>query len=137
MAQNQPRAGSLTSQTQPQNKVVNISYPTAGLSAVVKSHDRRSVVIAGEKLNEILERLYNIGINKVELVIEVDGRQVVVTGSVYKKTDNRTGRSYYCIYPLGADQALLRSKYLAFRGNAEKYSKTPLPILVYSIMPKM
>jgi hypothetical protein len=111
-------------------------FPTTGLSAVVKSHDKGAVVIAGRRLNEILERLYSIGITKVDLVVELDGWQVVVTGSIYKKTDKRTGRIYYFIYPLGTDQVLLRSKYQAFRGGAEKYSKTPLPILIYSIVPK-
>ena len=136
MGLNQPHVGSVTNPTPPQNKPNNIFFPTTGLSAVVKSHDKGAVVITGKRLNEILEKLHTIGITRIDLVVELDGRQIVISGSIYRKTDKRTGRSYYSIYPVGTDQVLLRSRYQAFRGNAEKYSKTPLPILIYAIVPK-
>jgi hypothetical protein len=135
MGTNPLQTDPITNQLSIQNKP-NMFFVATGLSAVVKLHDKGAVVITGKRLGEILERLHSIGINKVDLVVELDGRQVVISGSVYKRTDRRTGRKYYYIYPLGTDQVLLRARYQAFRGNAEKYAKTPLPILIYSIVPK-
>jgi hypothetical protein len=136
MGVNPPHTSPVTNPPPPQNKPNNIFFPTTGLSAILKLHDKGAVVITSKRLNEILERLYSIGITKVDLVVELDGRQVIICGSIYRRTDRRANRTYYYIYPLGSDQLLLRSRYLAFRGNAERYSKTPLPVLIYSIVPK-
>jgi hypothetical protein len=119
------------------NNPKNIFFPTSGLPAVIKQHARNSVVISGKKLGEMLEKFHTRGINRVDLVVEIEGRQIVVTGSIYKKTNKHTKQSYYYIYPLGVDQVFLRKKYLTFRGAAESHSKTPLPIIVYSIIPKI
>jgi len=119
------------------NNPKNIFSPTTGLPAVIKQHDRNSIAISGKRLGEMLEKLHNVGIKKVELVIEIGGRQIAVAGSIYKKINKHTRQNYYYIYPLGADQVLLRERYLAFRGAAEPYSKTPLPVIVYSVIPKI
>ena len=118
------------------NTQKNIFFPTPGLSAAVKVHDKRAVGIFGNRLSEVLEKLYNIGVRKVDLVVDVGGRQIVITASIYKKVDRRSGRTYYWGYPIGSDQIFLREKYKAFRGEAERYAKTPMPIVVYMIMPK-
>jgi len=119
------------------NNPKQIFIHTPGLPALIKRHDRGSVVISGKRLEEMLEKIYAMGINKVELVIEVEGRQIVIVGSIHKKTNKHAKQSRYHIYPLGSDQVLLREKYLAFRGAAEPHSRTPLPIIVYSLMPKI
>jgi len=119
------------------NNPRNIFFHRTGLSAVIKQHDRGSVVVSGKRLGEILEKFHTMGIKTVELVVELEGRQIVITGSIYRKTNKRAGQSYYYVYPLGADQVLLREKYLAFRGTAEPKSKTPLPIIVYFVTPKV
>jgi len=136
MGLNPPHTNPVTSSAPPRDKPNNTFFTMTGLPAVVKQHDKNSVVIAGKRLGEMLEKLYNAGIRNVELTLEIDGRHIVVAGSVYRKINKHTGRSYYYIYPLGADQILLRERYLAFRGAAEPYSRTPLPVIVYSVVPK-
>lgn len=136
MGTNPPTVNSVTNPSVLNNSR-NIFSPTAGLPAVIKQHDRNSVVIAGRRLGEMLEKFHGAGVKRVELIIEINGRQIAVAGSIYKKTNKRTKQSYYYVYPLGADQVLLREKYLMFRGAAESHSKTPLPVIVYSVMPKI
>jgi hypothetical protein len=106
------------------------------LPAVVISHSKDAVLISGERLGEVFEVYYGGGVRQVDAVIGLDGQQLVVTCTIHRKVDGRTGRVYYWLYPLGAGQQLLRERYKAFRGAAEKYAKTPMPIIIYSIMPK-
>lgn len=107
-----------------------------GLPAAVRNHARNAVSIFGEKLNEVLEAYYSSGVRQVDVVAVLDGQQLVVTCTIHKKVDRRTNRVYYWLYPLGTGQYLLRERYKAFRGVAERYAKTPMPIVIYSIMPK-
>jgi hypothetical protein len=107
-----------------------------GLPAAVRNHARNAVSIFGEKLNEVLEAYYSAGVRQVDAVAVLDGQQLVVTCTIHKKVDRRTGRVYYWLYPLGAGQHLLRERYKAFRGAAERYAKTPMPIIIYSILPR-
>jgi hypothetical protein len=108
----------------------------SGLPAAVRSHDKSAVSIFGERLSEVLETYYSNGVRQVDVTAVLDGQQFVVTCTIHKKVDRRTNRVHYWLYPLGAGQYLLREKYKAFRGTAERYAKTPMPIVIYSIMPK-
>jgi hypothetical protein len=108
----------------------------SGLPAVVVSHSKDAVLISGERLGEVLEVYYSGGVRQVDVVIGLDGQQLVVTCSIHKKVDRRTGRVYCWLYPLGAGQHLLRERYKAFRGAAERYAKTPMPIVILTILPK-
>ncbi len=107
-----------------------------GLPAAVRNHARNAVSIFGERLSEVLEAYYNSGIRQVDVAVGLDGQQLVMTCTIHRKVDGRTGRVYHWLYPLGAGQYLLRERYRAFRGAAERYAKTPMPIIIYSIMPK-
>ena len=124
-----------TSQT-PKTNTNLIVAAISGLPAVVVNHSRDAVLISGERLGEVLEVYYNGGVRQVDAVIGLDGQQLVVTCTIHRKADRRTNRVYYWLYPLGAGQHLLRERYKAFRGAAERYAKTPMPIVIYSIMPK-
>jgi hypothetical protein len=125
-----------TTHTTPKNSTNLVAAAISGLPAVVVNHSRDAVVISGERLSEVLEVYYNAGVRQVDAVVGLDGQQFVVTCSIYRKADRRTNRVYYWLYPLGAGQHLLRERYKAFRGAAERYAKTPTPIVIYSIMPK-
>ncbi len=130
--------GTPTVTTSPTPKINTNLIVTAisGLPAVVASHSKDAVLITGERLGEVLEVYYSGGVRQVDAVIGLDGQQLVVTCTVHRKVDRRTNRVYYWLYPLGAGQYLLREKYKAFRGAAGRYAKTPMPIVIYSIMPK-
>ncbi len=107
-----------------------------GLPAAVINHSKNAVMIFGESLSEVLETYYSLGVRQVDAVIGLDGQYLTITCTIHKKVDGRTGRVYYYIYPLGAGQYLLRERYRAFRGAAERYAKTPMPVIIYSITPK-
>jgi hypothetical protein len=124
-----------TSQT-PKTNTNLIVTAVSGLPAVVVNHSKDAVLISGEKLGEVLEVYYNGGVRQVDAVIGLDGQYLTITCTIHKKTDGRTGRVYYWLYPLGAGQHLLRERYKAFRGAAERYAKTPMPIVIYSILPR-
>ena len=132
MGVNQP----ITNSVREQNTQQKIFFPTPGLSATVAVRDKTTVGIFGSRLSEVLGNLYNAGIRKADLVVDVNGHQIVITVSIYKRVDRRSGRTYYWAYPLRSDQIFLRERYKAFRGEAERYAKTPMPIVVYMIMPK-
>jgi len=107
-----------------------------GLPAAVRNHARNAVSIFGERLSEVLEAYYNSGVRQVDVAAVLDGQQLVVTCTIHRRVDRRTNRVYYWLYPLGTGQYLLRERYKAYRGVAERYAKTPMPIVIYSIMPK-
>ena len=106
------------------------------MPAVVVSHSKDAVLISGERLSEVLEVYYSGGVRQVDAVIGLDGQYLTITCTIHRKVDRRTNRVYYWLYPLGTGQYLLRERYKAFRGTAERYAKTPMPIIIYSIMPK-
>jgi DNA-binding beta-propeller fold protein YncE len=107
-----------------------------GLPAAVRNHAKNAVSISGERLSEVLEAYYGVGARQVDVVVGLDGQQLVVTCTIHRKVDRRTNHIYYWLYPLGTGQYLLRERYKAFRGVAGRYAKTPMPIVIYSIMPK-
>jgi hypothetical protein len=109
---------------------------TGGLPAAVRNHARNAVSIFGERLSEVLEAYYSAGVRQVDVAIGLDGQQLIVMCSIHRKVDKRTGRVYYWLYPLGTGQYLLRERYNAFRGAAERYAKTPMPIVIYSMLPR-
>ncbi len=84
----------------------------------------------------MLEVYYSGGVRQVDAVIGLDGQQLVITCTIHRKVDKRTNRVHYWLYPLGAGQYLLRERYRAFRGAAERYAKTPMPVVVHSLIPK-
>ena len=124
--------------TSPTSKIPqNLSIATInGLPAAVVSHSKNAVSIFGESLNEVLETYYSLGVRQVDAVIGLEGQYLTITCTIHRKVDGRTGRVYHWLYPLGAGQYLLRERYKAFRGATERYAKTPMPIVIYSIMPK-
>jgi hypothetical protein len=107
-----------------------------GLPAAVRNHAANAVSIFGERLGEVLEAYYSNGVRQVDVAVGLDGQQLVITCTIHKKVDRRTNRVYHWLYPLGTGQYLLREKYRAFRGAAGRYAKTPMPIVIYSILPK-
>ncbi len=107
-----------------------------GFPAVVTRHTKYTVAISCDGLRETLEAYYNSGVYQVDVVVELNRRQLVVTCTIYKKVDRRTGRVYYWLYPLGAGQRILSRRYKIFRGVAKRYTKTPMPIIIYSVTPK-
>jgi DNA-binding beta-propeller fold protein YncE len=126
----------VTTSPTPKTNTNLIVTAVSGLPAAVRSHDKNAVSIFGERLSEVLEAYYSAGVRWVDVAVGLDGQQLVVTCTIHKKVDRRTNRVYYWLYPLGTGQYLLRERYKAFRGAAERYAKTPMPIVIYSIMPK-
>ena len=91
------------------------------------------VAIGGRELSKRLEELYLSGVREVELILDVPGRRLGISGRIiYKRNKDRT---YYYIYPKHPAQSLLRELYLKRRGNAEPYAKTPVPVVVVAIIP--
>ncbi len=131
-----PPGTTVTTSPTPKTNTNIIVTAISGLPAVVVSHSKDAVLISGERLSEMLEVYYSGGVRQVDAVIGLDGQQLVITCTVHRKVDGRTNRIYYWLYPIGAGQHLLRERYKAFRGAAERHAKTPMPIVIYSIMPK-
>jgi hypothetical protein len=115
---------------------IDLSVIIGGLPAAVRNHAKNAVSIFGERLSEVLAAYYDAGVRWVDVAVGLDGQQLIVTCTIHKRVDRRTGRVYFWLYPLGTSQYLLRGRYKTFRGTAEKYVKTPMPIIVYSIMPR-
>jgi len=107
-----------------------------GFPALVVRHTKHSVRISCEGLSETLETYYNNGVYQVDAVVELNRKRFVITCSIYKKVDKRTGHVYYWLYPLGAGQLLLKKWYRIFRGASGRYAKTPMPTVIYSVTPK-
>jgi len=113
--------------------VANITVTTAAIPGYVIKHDRNSVVISGEKLGEVLEQLYSAGFRRVEVLIEVAGRQILTDGTIYCRHDKRRGRTYYWLYPLQPGQAVLRALFDEHRRGAAPRAKKPLPLIIHQI----
>ncbi len=113
--------------------VANITVSTAAVPGYAVKHDKNSVVISGEKLGEVLRQLYEAGVRRVEVLIEVAGRQVVADASIYSKYDKRRNRTYYWLYVLQPGQAVLRALLEEHRRGAAPRAKRPLPVLIHQI----
>jgi len=115
----------------------NLTVPAvSGLPAVVVNYSRDAVMIFCEGLSEVLEMYYSLGVHHVNVAVGLGGQQLTIECTIHRKVDRRINRVYYYLYPLGSSQHLLRERYKEFRGAAKRYAKTPMPIVVYSIMPK-
>ncbi len=112
---------------------VNITVVAAAIPGYVIKHDKNSVVISGEKLGEVLRQLYESGFSRVEVLIEVAGRQVVADASIYSKYDKRRNRAYWWLYVLQPGQAVLRALLEEHRRGAAPRAKKPLPVLIHRI----
>jgi site-specific recombinase XerD len=112
---------------------VNIIVATAAIPGYAIRHDRNSVVISGEKLGEVLEQLYSSGFRRVEVLIEVAGRQILTDATIYNKRDGRRNRTYFMLYPLKPGQAVLRMLLNEHRRGAAPRAKRPLPVLIHRI----
>jgi hypothetical protein len=113
--------------------MVNITVATAAIPGYVIRHDKNSVVISGEKLGEVLRQLYGSGFRRVEVLIEVAGRQVVTDATIYSKYDKRRNRTYWWLYVLQPGQAVLRALFDEHRRGAAPRAKRPLPVLIHQI----
>ncbi len=127
-----PNPNPVTNPTMLKN-VVNITVATAAIPGYVIRHDKNSVVISGEKLGEVLRQLYDSGFRRVEVLIEVAGRQVVTDASIYSKYDRRRNRTYWWLYVLQPGQSVLRALLDEHRRGAAPRAKRPLPVLIHQI----
>ena len=113
--------------------MVNITTVAAAIPGYVIRHDKNSVVISGEKLGEVLRQLYDSGFHRVEVLIEVAGRQIVTDATIYSKYDRRRNRTYWWLYVLQPGQAVLRALFDEYRRGAAPRAKRPLPVLIHRI----
>jgi hypothetical protein len=127
-----PNPNSVTNPTVLKN-MVNITVVAAAVPGYVIRHDKNSVVISGEKLGEVLRQLYESGFRRVEVLIEVAGRQVVTDATIYSKYDRRRNRTYWWLYVLQPGQAVLRALFDEYRRGAAPRAKRPLPVLIHQI----
>jgi len=113
--------------------VVNITIASAAIPGYVVRHDKNSVAISGEKLGEVLQQLYDSGFRRVEVLLEVAGRQVVTDATIYSKYDRRRSRTYWWLYVLQPGQAVLRMLLDEHRREAAPRARRPLPVLILRI----
>jgi hypothetical protein len=117
-----------------------ILFPTApAIPATITSNGRTygvlEVLIKCDGLEPLLKSYYGAGVRRVKLLTFAAGHQVVLSCSVVKKEDSRRKKVYYVLYPLGDGQRLLRDLYIAYRGEARRGAKRPMPIFVHAVMP--
>ena len=109
----------------------------AGVPAFVSVHDSSYVAISGKPLSDLLRAFYDAGVRRVEVVIEAAGQRLAAEANVHRRTDKRSGRAYYWLYPLQPAQYLLRDMLRRYRGDASYNAKRPMPIKILTIMPKL
>jgi len=109
----------------------------AGVPAFVSVHDSNYVAISGRSLSDLLRAFYDAGVRRVEVVIEVAGQRLAAEANVHRRTDKRSGRAYYWLYPLQPAQSLLRDMLRRYRGGAPRNAKRPLPVAVLTVLPKL
>jgi len=124
-------------QIQPTQTAAGLLMTNAALPAHVVVHDRRSVAIASSALADLLKSLYEAGLRDVVVVVEAAGQRLAVEASIYRKFDRRSGRIYHLLYPRQPAQSLLRDMLNKWRGNAPPDVKRPMPIVIYSVTPKL
>jgi hypothetical protein len=129
---NHTNPGSVINPTVLRN-MVNLTVSAAAVPGYVIRHGKNSVVISGEKLGEVLRQLYESGFRRVEVLIEVAGRQLVTDATIYNKYDSRRGRTYWWLYVLQPGQAVLRALLDEHRRAAAPRAKRPLPVLIHRI----
>jgi len=112
---------------------VNLTVAAAAVPGYVIRHDKNSVVISGEKLGDVLRQLYDSGFRRVEVLMEVAGRQVVTDATIYSKYDKRRNRTYWWLYVLQPGQAVIRALFDEYRRGAAPRAKRPLPVLIHQI----
>jgi len=101
----------------------------------VSVHDNNYVAISGRPLSDLLRAFYDAGVRRVEVVIEAAGQRLAAEANVHRRTDKRSGRVYYWLYPLQPAQSLLRDMLRRYRGGAPRNAKRPLPAAILAIMP--
>ena len=112
------------------------STVVAGVPAFVSVHDSNYVAISGKPLSDLLRAFYDAGVRNVEVVIDAAGQRLAAEAKVYRRTDKRSGRTYYWLYPLQPAQSLLRDMLRRYRGDAPRNAKRPLPVSVVAVVPK-
>ena len=122
------------------NITVALTYANtvvAGVPAFVSVHDSSYVAISGRSLSDLLKAFYDAGVRRVEVVIEVAGQRLAAEANVHRRTDKRSGRAYYWLYPLQPTQSLLRDMLRKYRGDAPRNAKRPLPVAIHAVVPKL
>jgi hypothetical protein len=109
----------------------------AALPAHIVVHDRRSVAITSNVLANFLKALYEVGLRDVVVVIEAAGQRIAIEASIYRKFDRRRGRVFHLLYPRQPAQSLLRDMLGKWRNSASPDAKRPMPIMIYSLTPKL
>jgi len=102
----------------------------------VTVHDSNYVAISGRPLSDLLRAFYDAGVRHVVVVVDAAGRRLTAEAKVYRRTDKRSGHTYYWLYPLQPAQALLRDMLRRYRGDAPRNAKRPLPVTVLAVVPK-
>jgi hypothetical protein len=108
----------------------------ARLPAFVTVHDNNYVAISGKPLSDLLRAFYDAGVRRVEVVIDTAGQRLAAEAKVHRRTDKRSGHTYYWLYPLQPAQSLLRDMLRRYRGDAPRNAKKPLPITIPAVLPK-
>lgn len=111
------------------------STVVTGVPAFVSVHDNNYVAISGRPLSDLLRAFYDAGVRRVEVVIEAAGQRLAAEANVHRRTDKRSGRVYYWLYPLQPAQSLLRDMLRRYRDDAPRNAKRPLPAAILAIMP--
>jgi len=136
MSQSNPNPIPATTPLPPQN-VVNIFLTAAAVPAHIIMHAKDVVGISSSALAETLKQLYESNIRRVLVVAEVAGQRLVAEAVIYRRSDRRSGRTYFWLYPLQPAQALLRDVLRRYRGDAPHNAKRPLPITILAVAPKL
>ncbi len=108
----------------------------SGVPAFVTVHDSQYVAISGRPLSDLLKAFYDAGVRHVVAVIDVAGQRLAAEAKVYRRTDRRSGRTYFWLYPLQPAQSLLRDMLRRYRGDAPRNAKRPLPVAILAVLPK-
>ncbi len=121
-----------------ENITATVMFATviSGVPAFVTVHDNNYVAISGKPLSDLLRAFYDAGVRHVVAVIDVAGQRLVAEAKVYRRTDRRSGRTYYWLYPLQPAQSILRDLYLKYRGDVAPRTKRPMPVIVLAVVPK-
>jgi hypothetical protein len=112
------------------------STVVAGVPAFVTVHDNNSVAISGRPLSDLLRAFYETGVRHVVVVIDAAGQRLAAEAKVYRRTDKRSGHTYFWLYPLQPAQSLLRDMLRRYRGDAPRNAKRPLPVAILAVLPK-
>ncbi len=115
----------------------NILTATAAVPGHVVVHGKHAVGITANGLADLLKAFYEAGVRHVQVVIDVAGQRLAVDAAVYRRTNKRSGRTLYWLYPLGTAQTLLRDLHRRYRADAPRNAKRPLPVAIIAVLPKL